>query len=285
MLLLMLLLALGPPHRVISVAPTITEILFALGAGDQVVGDTTYCNFPEAAKTKPKIGGYTTPSLEAILALRPDQVIMMKNRPDVAQKLRQTGIDVVELQPESLAGVYESIQVIAEKIGLPARGRSLVQSIKKQLDDVGAKAGAGSRPKVLFIVGRTPGTIADLIAVGRGSYLSELIGLAGADNVFNDARVPYPQVNMEEVIRRNPDVIIDINDMGNNNTASESQKQAVKQLWKKYSFLRAVQRDAVFPTSADYFVTPGPRVAQAVRDIREIINMSGANASPIGHSH
>src|SRR5881628_376416 len=89
MLLLMLLLALAPSHRIVSVAPSITEILFALGAGDQVVGDTTDCNFPEAAKAKPKIGGYTTPSLEAILALRPDQVIMMKNRPDVAEKLRQ----------------------------------------------------------------------------------------------------------------------------------------------------------------------------------------------------
>src|SRR5215468_7306438 len=99
---------LGPPQqRIVSVAPGITEILFALDAGERVVGDTTYCNYPEAAKTKPKIGGYTTPSLEAILALRPNQVIMMKNRPDIAQKLRQSGIDVTELQPENLAGVYE----------------------------------------------------------------------------------------------------------------------------------------------------------------------------------
>src|SRR5438552_18748807 len=110
MLLLVLLLALAP-HRIVSVAPAITEMLFALGAGDLVVGVTTYCNYPEAAKAKPKIGGYTTPSLEAILALRPDEVITMKNRPDVAQKLRQTGIEVVELQPENLAGVYDSIQV------------------------------------------------------------------------------------------------------------------------------------------------------------------------------
>ena len=104
--------------------------------------------------------------------------------------------------------------------------------------------------------------------VGRGSYLSELIGLAGAENVVADAAVPYPQVNMEEIIRRNPDVIID---MGHNEMVTESQKQAVKQLWKKYAFLRAVQRDAVFPISADYFVTPGPRVVQAVRDIQKMI--------------
>jgi len=267
MLFLALFLAISP-HRIVSVAPSITEILFALGAGDQVVGVTTYCNYPEAAKSKPKIGGYTTPSVEAILALRPDQVIMMRNRPDVAQKLRQTGIDVLELQPENLAGIYESIEAIAEKLSVPARGRSLVQSIETQLREVTAKIGRGPKPTVLFVVGRTPGAVSDLIAVGRGSYLSELIGLAGAENVFADAAVPYPQVNMEEVIRRNPQVIID---MGHNEMITDAQKQAVKQLWKKYSFLRAVQRDAVFPISADYFVTPGPRVGQAVRDIRKMI--------------
>src|SRR5262249_26843316 len=190
MVLLMFVLAVMP-HRIVSIAPSITEILFALGAGDRVVGVTTYCNYPEAAKAKPKVGGYTTPSLEAILALRPDQVIMMNNRPDVAQKLRQTGIDVVELQTENLAGIYESIRVISEKIGLPERGRSLTQSIRKELQNV-ANA-TGPRARVLFIVGRRPGAVADLIGVGRGSYLSELIGLAGAENALADADVPYPR--------------------------------------------------------------------------------------------
>jgi iron complex transport system substrate-binding protein len=268
MLFLMFLFALAP-HRIISVAPSITEILFALGAGDQIVGVTTYCNYPEAAKAKPKIGGFTTPNLEAILALRPDQVFMIKNRPDVAQKLRQTGIEVVELQPENLAGIYDSIRVIGEKIGAPARGRLLIQSIEKQLQAVAAKPNGGPRPRVLFIVGRTPGAVLDLIAVGRESYLSELIALAGAENVLADAIVPYPQVNMEEVIRRNPDVIID---MGHNEMVTETQKETVKQLWKKYPFLRAVRHDAVFPISADYFLTPGPRVVQAVRDIRKMVS-------------
>ena len=267
MLLLILLLALAP-HRIVSVAPAITEILFALGAGDQIVGVTTYCNYPEAAKAKPKIGGFTTPNLEAILALRPDQVFMMKNRPDVAQKLRQTGIEVVELEEENLAGIYASIQLIAEKIGVPAQGRSLTQSIEKQLHEVAAIPAGGSRPRVLFVVGRTPGSVSDLIAVGRGSYLNELIALAGAENVFADAAVLYPQVGMEEVIRRNPDVIID---MGHNEMVTAAQRGAVRQLWKKYPFLRAVQHDAVFPISADYFVTPGPRIVQAVRDIRKMI--------------
>jgi iron complex transport system substrate-binding protein len=267
-MLLLMILFLAAPHRIVSVAPAITEILFALGAGDQVIGDTTYCNYPEAAKSKAKIGGFTTPNIEAILALRPDHVFMIKNRPDVAQKLRQIGIDVTELQPENLAGIYDSIQMIAEKIGAPARGQSLIQSIQKELQQAAAKSAGAARTKVLFVVGRTPGAVSDLIVAGRGSYLNEIIGLAGAENAFGDATVPYPQVGMEELIRRNPDVIID---MGHLEMISEAQKQAVKELWKKYPFLRAVQRDQVFPISADYFVTPGPRVVQAVRDIRKMI--------------
>jgi iron complex transport system substrate-binding protein len=267
----MFLLALAP-QRIVSVAPSVTEILFALGAGDRVVGVTTFCNYPEEAKKKPKVGGYTTPSLETILALRPDQVIMMRNRSDIAQRLRQTGIDVVELQPENLAGIYESIQVISDKIGAPEKGRALNQSIQSQLKEMAAKAARGPKARILFVVGRTPGSVSDITGVGRGSYLHELIGLAGGENILADTTVPYPQVNLEEVIRRNPDIIID---MGHLEMVTESQKEAVRQLWRKFSFLRAVQRNAVFPISADYFVTQGPRVVQAVRDIQAMIGAAG----------
>src|SRR5213594_2656778 len=98
MLLLMLLFAMAP-HRIVSVAPSITEILFALGAGDQVIGDTTYCNYPEAAKSKAKIGGFSTPNLEAILALRPDLVFTTSQHSELVRDLRYARIEAVELQP------------------------------------------------------------------------------------------------------------------------------------------------------------------------------------------
>src|SRR5215471_4641651 len=112
---LLLLLLVFSSHRIVSTAPSITEILFALGAGDQVVGDTIYCNYPEAAKTKAKIGGFTTPSIELILALNPDLVFVNGERPDIAKSLQQSRrIDVISVDPESVSGIYESIQMIAE---------------------------------------------------------------------------------------------------------------------------------------------------------------------------
>jgi iron complex transport system substrate-binding protein len=120
----------------------------------------------------------------------------------------------------------------------------------------------------LFLVGRTPGAIGDLVAVGRASYLNELIGLAGGINIAADAAVQYPQFSVEELIHRDPDIIID---MGHG-MASDAEKQNVKRIWQKYSFLRAVRNDAVFPISAEYFITPGPRVGQAVRDLIKIFS-------------
>lgn len=118
------------------------------------------------------------------------------------------------------------------------------------------------------MVGRTPGTIGDLIVVGHGAYLSELIELAGGTNVAADTTTQYPHFAFEEVIHRDPDIIID---MGHG-MATEADKRAVKQLWQKYPFLRAVKNDAVFPLSGDYFITPGPRVGQAVGELRKIFS-------------
>ncbi len=268
-LLLLLLVSTLAPHRIVSTAPAITEILFALGAGAQVVGDTTYCNYPEAAKTKAKIGGFSTPSVELILALNPDLVFMVDRTSDVAEKLRQSRrIDVVTVKTESVDGVYRSIQTIADKIGLAQNGKSLVQSIDKEIRANQAPP-AAKRPKVLFVVGRTPGAIADLIVVGHGTYLSELIELAGGDNIAADAAIPYAHFSFEELIHRDPDIIID---MGHDGMVTDAEKRSVKQLWQKYAFLRAVKNDAIFPISADYFITPGPRVGQAVRDLRKIFS-------------
>ncbi|PYR85103.1 MAG: hypothetical protein DMG18_07270, partial [Acidobacteria bacterium] len=152
---LVLLFALAS-HRIVSTAPSVTEILFALGAGDQVVGDTLYCNYPEAAKSKPKIGGYATPNIELILALNPDLVFVNDSQTNVAAALRQTGrIDVITLHPDSVSGIYRSIQIIAEKIGMPERGTRLVQSIDSEIHQNTGRTNRAPKPKVLFVVGRT----------------------------------------------------------------------------------------------------------------------------------
>ena len=268
-LLVLLLSMIISSHRIVSTAPSITEILFALGAGDEVVGDTIYCNYPEAAKSKAKIGGFANPSIELILALKPDLVFMTGFRPDIVKSLEQSRrAEVVTVQPDNVAGIYKSIQTIADKIGLSERGSALVQSLDQQIHENQVQGDPAKRPRVLFVVGRTPGTIGNLVVVGHGAYLSELIDLAGGVNVAGDVTTQYPNFSFEEVIHRDPDIIID---MGNA-MSTQAEKQSVKQLWQKYPFLRAVKNNAVFPLSAEYFITPGPRVGLAVRDLRNIFS-------------
>src|SRR5438094_4712655 len=275
---LVLLFALAS-HRIVSTAPSVTEILFALGAGDQVVGDTLYCNYPEAAKSKPKIGGFQTLNIELILALNPDLVFVNDSQTNVAAALRQTGrIDVITLHADSVSGIYRSIQIVAEKIGMLERGKRLVQSIDNEIHQNAGRTNRTAKPKVLFVVGRTPGTAAGLVVVGRGSYLNELIELAGGINAATDAVVQYPRFSLEEVIRRDPDIVLDmghvghVGHVGQDHIVTESERQAVKQVWQKYFFLRAVRSDAVFPISGEYFITPGPRVGEAVRELRRIFS-------------
>jgi iron complex transport system substrate-binding protein len=257
------------PQRVVSTAPSITEIVFAVGAGDRLVGVTTYCNYPEAAKRIPKIGGFRSPNIETILSMRPDIVFVMKDQPETAGHLSRLGIRTVGLEHETVPGILNSIRVVARELDIPARGEELATSIRRELDSTPKPRVAGPRPKVLFIVGRTPGGIANLQAAGGGSYLNELIGLAGGTNLFADTALAYPMVSMEEIISRNPDVIID---MGHADLVTEAQKNRAIALWKQWPSLSAVQQNAVFPIVADYFITPGPRVALAVRDIRSLLS-------------
>ena len=152
---------------------------------------------------------------------------------------------------------------------MPERGTRLVQSIDNEIHQNTGRTNRAPKPKVLFVVGRTPATVAGLVVVGRGSYLNELIELAGGVNAATDVVVQYPRFSFEEVIRRDPDIILD---MGHDHIVTESERQVVKQVWQKYLFLRAVRHDAVFPISGEYFVTPGPRVGEAVRELRRIFS-------------
>ena len=129
MTLIIALALLLPPKRIVSTAPSITEIVFALGAGDRLVGVTTYCLYPEAAKAKPKIGGFRSPSLELILAQPPDVVFLLKDRTALASQLKPAGIAAVEVDNENLHDIYDSITAIAVTLGLEQRGKELIQSI------------------------------------------------------------------------------------------------------------------------------------------------------------
>lgn len=253
------------PKRIVSTAPSVTEMLYALGLGDRVVGVTTYCHFPPEVMSKPKVGTYLKPNLEHILALRPDLVVIVKNPVNLASRIEGMGMKVLELDHEELSGIYVSLRAIGAATGTAARAEQQVTAMQRNLEAVRRATAAKPRRKMMFIVGRSPGRIEGLVAVGRASYLNELITLAGGENIFANAPAAYPKVSLEEVLARNPDVVIDMGDMGDTLAIPEGHRQAIVRLWNTQRSLAAVQRGRVFAVTSDIFVVPGPRALDAAR--------------------
>jgi iron complex transport system substrate-binding protein len=251
------------PARIVSTSPSITETLFALGLGDRVVGVSTYCRYPEGVKTLPKVGTFLRPDAEVIARLRPDLVIVHAGPHDVVRQLETLGIQSVTVDRGTLPSVYSSIRAIGAATDAGDRAEQLVAQLQQRLDRVRAAVAGRTRKNVLLIVGRRAGTLTDLIGVGSGSYLSDLVDIAGGVNVLAGRGLPeYPRISMETIIRLAPDVVVDAGDMGDTPADRLRRRTSTLQLWNGQVAVAAVRGHAIHPVMSDAFVVPGPRVVE-----------------------
>lgn len=259
------------PRRIVSTSPSITETLFALGLGERVVGVSQYCRYPLQAARLPRVGSFLKPNLETIARLRPDLVILQKLPGGMAERLRALNLSVIEVDDGDLRRNLESIRAIGRATNVAERAEALIARILRELKAIeGQYRGTGRR--VLFIVGRTPGRLEGIVAAGRGSYLSELIAVAGGRNVLSDSPVPYTRVSLESVIRMNPEVIIDMGEMADPAAVTEERKQQIVALWRSQPQLQAVRDARVFAVASDIYVVPGPRMVDAARELARLIH-------------
>lgn len=261
--LLPLASAAAAPQRIVSVAPNITEILYALGLGSRVVGVTTFCHYPPEVLQKPKVGTYLNPSLEQIVALKPDLVIVPSTSGSLQGKLESFRLHTAAISDNNLTEIYQAIERIAQATGVPDRGSKLVQDIKGRLTQIHQRAGKLPRRSVLFVVGRDPNALTGIIAAGRAAYLNEVMEIAGGRNMLPATPGPYPGISVEQVLSLNPQVIIDMGDMSNTVGVTEQHRQSIVNLWRKYPHLNAVRENRVYAIASDVFVVPGPRVVEA----------------------
>ncbi|HEX5692855.1 MAG TPA: helical backbone metal receptor, partial [Roseiflexaceae bacterium] len=247
------------PQRIVSLAPSVTEILFAVGAGPQVVGDTKFCNYPPEAKALPKIGGFSAKSIsvEAVVGLKPDLVIAgTASQKPVVESLEALKVPVLVLAPSSFDAVYTSIQQIGAVTGHAAQAEQVISQMRERVEAVTAKiAGipAAERPKVFWEVSDDP-----LITSGPNTFIGQMITLAGATNIFADAAENYPTVSAEAVIERNPPVIL--------GPASQSDKlsAAVLKARPGWSDIQAVRDGRVYLLDDEITSRPGPRLADGL---------------------
>jgi iron complex transport system substrate-binding protein len=254
------------PRRIVSLAPSVTEILFAVGAGPQVVGTTQFCNFPPEADALPEVGGFAanTINVEALVDLTPDLVITAAtSHRAVVEALEKLDIPVLVLVPESFEAVYTNIEQIGALTGHAQEAAALTAEMRERVAAVSARVAsvpAEQRPGVFWEVTDEP-----LISAGPRTFIGQMIALAGATNIFADAQEDYPQVSAEAVVERDPAVILGPDSRGPTLTPD---LLAQRPGW---AGITAVREGRVYQLNGDIVSRPGPRLADALEELAQAL--------------
>jgi iron complex transport system substrate-binding protein len=243
------------PKRIVSLAPNMTELLFAFGLEDRIVGVTNFCDYPEAAKKKPKIGGMSNPSLEAVVALKPDVVVMTVdgNPKEFEERLRSMKIKTYVFRTTRLPEFPKGIREIGVELGVKERADLLAGEIERTLTKFRMSGQPAQKKKVLFIIWPDP-----LIVAGRGSITDDALILLGQKNISDDSRMAYPKYSIEETIRRAPDVIF----IGR----GKGMEEVSEALLGRLKTVPAVKNGRVFFVS-DYLYRLTPRTVMGVEEL------------------
>jgi len=199
------------PQRIVSLSPSVTEILYGIGAWPQVIAVSQFCTYPDDVKNKPRVNGWDKTNLEQVMALKPDFVIGVDaQEPFLKDKLTGLGVRSLFLKSQTLADIMESMKEIGRGTGHEQEAADLSVKTQAEIDAVRKAIGDRPHPRVLCIVDRVPGTIRDLYTATKGSYLDELISIAGGDSIAPQGDHGYGKINKEAVLTLNPEVIIDM---------------------------------------------------------------------------
>jgi len=262
------------PRTIVSIAPSATEILFAIGAGDRVVADTTYCDSPPAAAKLPKIGGYINPDVEKILSLSPDLVLGARGTPTAMfNQLQSLKLTVAAIDEEdSIDQVFDSIRLIGQVVGENQHAAALVGKLKQRRAAVvarTAKLTAEQRPRVLFVF--TPG---DLYSAGKGSFIDEIIRLGGGVNIAAKTNSPWPQLSMETVVADDPQVILVLNGSmgGKQQPLTSAAALARFRALPRWAAISAVKNGRVYALDDDALTLPGPRLIDGLEAAAQAIH-------------
>jgi iron complex transport system substrate-binding protein len=254
-------------QRIISLAPSVTETLFALGAGAEVVGVSQYCDFPPEVRRLPRVGSFITPNVEAIAALRPTLVIGLSTASDLREMraLKAMGIGTLMADDSSLATIEQSIIAIGDKIGRATIARDRADKLRDHLNAVAARMSREPARSVLMVVGHQP-----MVAVGERNFLNELLVLAHAENIAAAAEQAWPRLSLEYILAVRPDVILD-GQMGTDPTTPDA-------FWGKYPSIPAVQNHRVFGYAENPTLHPGPRIGLTLDELARRIHPEAFHA-------
>src|SRR4051812_25596822 len=247
------------PQRIISLVPALTEMLFAVGAGPQVVAVSSFDEYPPQVKNLERVGALLDPNLERILSLRPDLVAVYGSQQDLKTQLARASIPVYSYRHAGLADITTTLREIGERVGHATDARVVIGRIETQLANIRARVGTAPRPRTLLVFGREAGTLRSIYASGGTGFLHDMLEAAGGQDVFADIKRESVQATTELILARQPDVILEIRS-GASEIGSLASEMAV---WRTLGSVPGVRNNRIHFIVDPRTVVPGPRVAEA----------------------
>ncbi|MFQ6014331.1 MAG: ABC transporter substrate-binding protein [Anaerolineae bacterium] len=251
------------PQRIISFAPSNTEILFTLGLGDKVVGVTEFCDYPEEAKAIEKIGGLE-PNLEKVVSLSPDLILAIGGNPDLVAKVEELKIPILVLDPKDLEGIFADIELVGQATGAEPQAKKLIADLRGRVEAIVAKTkDVAIRPKVFYELDATDPT--KPYTPGPGTWHDQLIELSGGMNIAAGAKSQWTQFSTEEIIAQDPEIIV----LGDALWGVTAEQVKERQGW---SVISAVKEGAIFPINDNLISRPGPRIVDGLEALARIVH-------------
>lgn len=258
-----------PARRIVSLVPALTEMLFAIGAGPQVVGVGSFDEFPPEVAALPRIGALLDPDIERILTLRPDLVLVYASQAEQERQFQRAGIRTFSYRHGGIPVILQSIRDLGTATGREPAAAQVVAALQAQLDRVRQRVAGRPRPRVMLVFERQPRTLREIFASGGTGFLHELLEIAGGTNVFADVKRESVQPSTETILAAAPDVIIEVHARGMLEAQDSGAERAV---WMNLSSLPAVRSNRVHLLNGPYLVVPGPRLAAAAETLARTLH-------------
>ncbi|MDT7688544.1 MAG: cobalamin transport system substrate-binding protein [Acidobacteriota bacterium] len=257
------------PARIISLTPSTTEILYGVGAFDRVVAVSDYCTYPPEANRLPRVGGWNNPNMEQIASLRPDLVVFSDAQAQfVKDKLEAAGIRTLSVPSQTLEDAYASIELVGRATGDEEAATKLLKQTRDSVETVRLAAERLPRRRVLCVVDRVPGTLRDLYTAGEGSFIAQLIRIAGGDPVTPPGAERWGKIQKEAVVALDPDVVLDL--MMHKEAGSYDEDTLA--VWRELPTLRAVREARIYPVRDETVLHPSQLVADSAHKFAELIH-------------
>lgn len=255
--------------RIVSLVPNVTEMLFAVGAGPQVVGVSSYDDFPPETKALPRVGALLDPDTERILSLRPDLVVVYGSQSELEGVFTRAGIRVYPYRHGGIDSILQATRDVAGLTGHPADGDRVIREVRSQLDAVGTRVRGQRRPRTMLVIGRDAGALRGVYVSGGIGFLHELLDIAGGDDVFGDIKREAVQPSNETMIVRAPEVIMELHP-GEQPPADALRKERVA--WNLLTSVPAVRTGRVHLLYGGYLLAAGPRIGRAAEAFARVLH-------------